>query len=115
MRASTGPASRSELLVVYLAVTRACQRRGVGRQLLDFARGTARTEGRTSIVLEVREKNEAARRFFLAQGFKEESLLRSALDPSLGQGARILLRLPLPPPATSSQPPESDAPNRLSA
>ena len=54
-----------------LAVRADCQRRGVGRRLLQWLTASALTAGLASIGLELRESNLDARRFYLAQGFAE--------------------------------------------
>jgi len=54
-----------------LAVRPDCQRQGVGRRMLEWLTESALTAGITSIHLELRETNLAARRFYLKQGFAE--------------------------------------------
>lgn len=54
-----------------LAVRPDCQRQGVGRRMLEWLTETALAAGIASIRLELRETNQGARRFYLAQGFAE--------------------------------------------
>lgn len=54
-----------------LAVRTDCQRQGVARRMLQWLTESALTAGISSIQLELREANQAARQFYLAQGYKE--------------------------------------------
>ena len=54
-----------------IAVDEKYRRRGVGYRLLSFALKTERGRGLESTFLEVRKKNLAARRLYLAYGFRE--------------------------------------------
>ncbi len=58
-----------ELHILAVAVPRAAQRRGVGRQLTECAMELARHEGANAILLEVRRDNVAARAFYASLGF----------------------------------------------
>jgi len=87
--------SNAELHVVYLTAAEPCRGRGVGAQLLDFARTTARAHRQTLLALEVRENNENARRFFAGAGFRAEEVIESRHDARLGQGPRIRMTLAL--------------------
>jgi ribosomal-protein-alanine acetyltransferase len=54
-----------------LAVRPEFQRQGVARCMLEWLIESALTAGIASVHLELRETNQAARRFYLAQGFAE--------------------------------------------
>ena len=54
-----------------IAVDEGHRRRGVGYRLLSFAMKTERGRGLEATFLEVRKKNLAARRLYLAYGFRE--------------------------------------------
>lgn len=54
-----------------VAVDPEYRRRGIGYRLLDYAVKTSRGDGLETLFLEVRSKNTAARRLYLAYGFKE--------------------------------------------
>lgn len=54
-----------------IAVDENYRRRGVGYRLLSFALKTERGRGLEATFLEVRKKNIAARRLYLAYGFRE--------------------------------------------
>ena len=54
-----------------IAVDEKYRRRGVGYRLLSFALKTERGRGLEATFLEVRKKNIAARRLYLAYGFRE--------------------------------------------
>ena len=47
------------------------RQRGIGYRLLDYAVKTSRGHGLETLFLEVRSKNTAARRLYLAYGFEE--------------------------------------------
>ena len=85
--------------LVLLAVQPGQRRGGVGRRLLEWLIGSARTAGIGSVHLELRERNEAARAFYRAMGFSE-----SVLVPGYYRGRETalrmlrVLRVPGPPP-----------------
>ena len=67
---------KTRLHVLNFAVSSACQRRGIGNQMIAKLVGKLSLERRTRIVLEVRETNLAAQLFFRAAGFRAVSVLR---------------------------------------
>jgi ribosomal protein S18 acetylase RimI-like enzyme len=83
------PPERDELEVIYFAVGADSRRHGVGRQMMMFIENKARNLKKQSISLEVREKNNTARRFFESLGFSEECIISSDGDVLLNQGHRI--------------------------
>ena len=60
--------------ILNIAVLPADRGRGVGGQLLDRVLGDLDRRGVGSVFLEVRESNEAARRLYLARGFRPVGL-----------------------------------------
>ena len=71
-----------------LAVRPSHQRRGIGRRLLDWLFKSARVAGTASVHLELRARNQAARRFYRAQGFIE-----TAYVPGYYRGREMALRM----------------------
>jgi ribosomal-protein-alanine N-acetyltransferase len=59
-----------------LAVTPACRRQGVGREMLVWLEACARTAGIFDIDLELRAGNDRARAFYVAQGYLDCGLAR---------------------------------------
>lgn len=57
--------------LVLLAVRPTHRRRGIGRRMFDWLLESALTAGMESVHLELRERNDAARRFYRALGFSE--------------------------------------------
>ncbi len=57
------------------AVKQAYQRNGVGRRMITWLEGTARTAGISAMHLEVRANNVAARGFYKSLGFREMAVL----------------------------------------
>ena len=95
--------------LVLLAVRPAHRRSGIGRHLLEWLLESARTAGISSVHLELRTANEAARRFYRAMGFYETVVVPGYYRSGEGrkEGAlRMLrvLRVPGPLPA-AWQPP----------
>lgn len=54
-----------------VCVAKAARRRGIGRALLAAMEQTARRRGVSTLFLEVRQSNQAARQLYQAVGFKE--------------------------------------------
>jgi [ribosomal protein S18]-alanine N-acetyltransferase len=71
-----------------LAVRLEYQDQGVGRRMLDWLTESALTAGISSIHLELRERNLAARRFYLRQGFAE-----TARIPGYYRGVETAVRM----------------------
>jgi ribosomal protein S18 acetylase RimI-like enzyme len=95
--------------LVLLAVRPSHRRTGIGRRLLEWLLDSARTAGISSVHLELRAANEAARRFYRAMGFYETVVVPGYYRSGEGrkEGAlRMLrvLRVPGPLPA-AWQPP----------
>lgn len=63
--------SQKVLVVHRLAVNPQIQKKGVGRQLMDFALNKAITEGYSSIRLDAYSKNERTLRFYENRGYKK--------------------------------------------
>lgn len=58
-----------------LGVRPDCQRRGIGRQLVRWLEESALVAGITSVSLEVRMKNRAARAFYQSLGYRDAVLI----------------------------------------
>jgi ribosomal-protein-alanine acetyltransferase len=71
-----------------LAVRPDCQRRGVGRRMLEWLTESALTAGIASVHLELRETNLGARRFYLKQGYAETVRI-----PGYYRGAETAVRM----------------------
>jgi len=71
-----------------LAVRPSHQRQGIGRRLMDWLLKSARVAGTASIHLELRSRNQAARRFYRALGFVE-----TAYVPGYYRGREMALRM----------------------
>jgi ribosomal protein S18 acetylase RimI-like enzyme len=85
-----------ELYISYIAVPSEFKKQGIGQQLIKFAISSADSSAKTSIVLDVREKNEDGIAFFKALNFQEESRSNTPdADNALGMGRSIHMRLKL--------------------
>jgi len=62
--------------LLLMAVHASRHRRGVGSALLEWLEATARVAGLTSVRVEARELNFAARALYYKQGYKQVELLR---------------------------------------
>jgi len=71
---------KTRIYLLNLAVAPAYRRRGVGRQMVENLIGRMKRQGRTRLVLEVRETNLAAQLFFRDNGFRAVSVLRRWYD-----------------------------------
>lgn len=71
-----------------LAVDEAWRRRGVGRRLVEWLMETAVCAGLAQVRLELRSRNEEARRFYEAMGFEV-----FALSPGYYRGQEAALRM----------------------
>jgi ribosomal-protein-alanine N-acetyltransferase len=63
-----------------LAVQAGYQRRGIGRQLVEWLEASARTAGIFSIRLELRASNDAARYFYERLGYREAGVKPAYYD-----------------------------------
>jgi ribosomal protein S18 acetylase RimI-like enzyme len=70
-------ASDHVLMITGIAVDPACQRRGIGRALLDAAVAEARARGVRRLTLRVLAHNEGAVRLYEQAGFVVEGVLRN--------------------------------------
>ena len=71
-----------------LAVRPSHQRQGIGRRLMEWILKSTRVAGIASIHLELRSRNQAARRFYRALGFVE-----TAYVPGYYRGREMALRM----------------------
>lgn len=77
-----------EAYLLLLAVDSLCRRCGIGRQLVEWLEKSARTAGITTIYLEVRADNKAARAFYGELGYHDLYLI-----PGYYQGREPALRM----------------------
>lgn len=85
----------NELHITYFAVAKEFQHMGVGHQMMEYAKGIARSEGKKVISLDTRENNLPAQQFFKSQGFFADSIINSDSDKAFGHGARIHMKFVL--------------------
>lgn len=71
---------KTRLHVLNFVVRHDYRRRGVGRRMVEQLKLKLRPNGRSRLLLEVRETNVAAQLFFRACGFKAVSVLRDFYD-----------------------------------
>jgi len=65
-----------------------CQRQGIGRQLIAFAEGRAREQGKTAMTLQTFGKNKPARLFYEACGYRRRD--RGKVRREYGRPLRVL-------------------------
>ena len=63
--------------IAHIAVGASARRRGLGRALLEHACNAAARAGKTSMLLQVRRKNDGARAFYRALGFQQISVSKN--------------------------------------
>jgi len=85
----------NELHITYFAVAKEFQRMGIGHQMMEYAKGIARSEGKKVISPDTRESNLSAQQFFKSQGFFAYSIINSDSDKAFGHGARIHMKFVL--------------------
>jgi ribosomal-protein-alanine N-acetyltransferase len=78
-----------------LSVASPWQRRGIGREVLNFVRELARESGAARILLEVRPSNGAARSLYSAAGFAEIATRRGYYPADENREDAIVLELAL--------------------
>jgi len=84
-----------EAHLLNLSVAGPWQRRGIGRELLNFVLRLARESGAARILLEVRPTNSAARALYAAAGFAEIATRRSYYPADASREDAIVLELEL--------------------
>ena len=84
-----------EAHLLNLSVAGPWQRRGIGRELLNFVLRLARESGAARILLEVRPTNSAARALYAAAGFAEIATRRSYYPADASREDAIVLDLEL--------------------
>jgi ribosomal-protein-alanine N-acetyltransferase len=80
-----------EAHLLNLSVAAPWQRRGIGRQLLNFAMNLARDYDAKRILLEVRPSNDAALALYAAAGFSEIALRRGYYPAGDGREDAVVL------------------------
>lgn len=63
--------------IARIAVDTSCRRQGVGRKLLEQVSRICIEKGITRLMLDVRESNESARKFYLSYGFQEDGIRKN--------------------------------------
>ena len=84
-----------EAFLLNLSVTRTWQRRGLGRELLNFVLKLARDTSAGRILLEVRPSNRAAIALYSSAGFTETAVRRGYYPAGSGREDAIVLQLEL--------------------
>jgi ribosomal-protein-alanine N-acetyltransferase len=85
---------KTRLHILDIAVHPSCQRRGVGRTIVEQLVKNLSPKGRTRIMLEIRETNVEAQLFFKAMGFRAISVLRDFYDDVAEDAVLMQYRLP---------------------
>ena len=89
-----------EAHLLNLSVASPWQRRGIGREMLNFVLRLARESGAGRILLEVRPSNSAARALYAAAGFAEIATRRDYYPADKSREDAIVLELALDKPVT---------------
>lgn len=84
-----------EAHLLNLSVAAPWQRRGIGREILNFVMKLARDYGAKKILLEVRPSNGAAHSLYAAAGFSEIALRRGYYPAGEGREDAVVLELAL--------------------
>jgi ribosomal-protein-alanine N-acetyltransferase len=84
-----------EAHLLNLSVASPWQRRGIGREMLNFVLRLARESGAGRILLEVRPSNSAARALYAAAGFAEIATRRGYYPADESREDAIVLELAL--------------------
>jgi ribosomal-protein-alanine N-acetyltransferase len=84
-----------EAHLLNLSVAGPWQRRGIGREMLDFVLRLARESGAARVFLEVRPSNSAARALYAAAGFAEIATRQGYYPADGGREDAIVLELEL--------------------
>ena len=84
-----------EAHLLNLSVAGPWQRRGIGREMLNFVLRLARESGARRILLEVRPSNDAARSLYAAAGFAEIATRRGYYPADKSREDAIVLELAL--------------------
>ncbi len=84
-----------EAHLLNLSVAGSWQRRGIGREMLNFVLRLARESGAARIFLEVRPSNRAARSLYAAAGFAEIATRQGYYPAHGGREDAIVLELAL--------------------
>ncbi len=84
-----------EAHLLNLSIASACQRRGYGKQLLEYLMAVARSYGAQALLLEVRPSNAVARALYAAYGFEQVGVRRDYYPARDGREDALLLTYPL--------------------
>ncbi len=66
--------------IARIAVDTSCRRQGVGREILNQVEKRCAERGIVRLLLDVRESNETARKFYLNFGFREDGVRKNFYD-----------------------------------
>lgn len=66
--------------IARIAVDTSCRRQGVGCKILNQVNQICVEKGITRLMLDVRESNESARKFYLSYGFQEDGIRKNFYD-----------------------------------
>lgn len=79
--------------ILNIAVAKAYQGQGLARHLLEYLKDYAQKQGITSLFLEVRESNSAARKLYEKFGFVAVGLRKNYYQTPLGRENALLMQL----------------------
>ena len=71
------------------------QASGIGAILIEFSLQAAGDASKKKLVLDVRERNKTARRFFMHQGFSEDKIVHRRSDQLMDRGPAIEMSRPV--------------------
>ena len=74
--------------IMLFAVSQEYRNRGIGQEILNRFRMISMMSGVRNIILEVRDNNEAAKRFYRRNGFKEAGIIQNFYQDG-GNGIRM--------------------------
>lgn len=80
-----------EAHLLNISIAQPLQRRGLGRELLQFAGDVSQQHGANMLFLEVRESNMPARRLYESDGFNEMAVRRNYYPAAGGREHAILM------------------------
>lgn len=84
--------NKSHLHVLNFAVHPDYRRRGIGRRMIDKLASKLSAQGRTRLILEVRETNLGAQLFFRAMGFRAVCVLHDFYEDTSEDAYRMVYR-----------------------
>ncbi|MSQ60692.1 MAG: ribosomal-protein-alanine N-acetyltransferase [Betaproteobacteria bacterium] len=82
-----------EAHLLNLSIAMAWQRQGLGKKFMEHLRGAAKTHEARRFLLEVRESNWTARKFYAVQGFTELGVRRYYYPAREGREDAVIMEL----------------------